>query len=156
MGAYDLLDVKVNGVPTTARPIAWSEQDTIGTGKTGDGNDIKAVEFMTTCNKCAQLIKFDIKSAIDSMMDIKCKACSVPIVEEYIEEYIEEIEEIVESEVSINEILDFLVPAVDECYGIDLQSRKFGVSEPNINCGFVLDDSLLSIASKIIENDKIQ
>lgn len=75
--AFRLIQIIINGVEVDARPIAWNEPDTDGTGRNKEGESIQAVEYITTCPHCSQGLQFhgiDIV-VIGGIYYVKCTSC---------------------------------------------------------------------------------
>jgi hypothetical protein len=58
MSCYELIHVRVGSEVLQARPIAWDREVWDGEGNDRDGVPVEAVEFVTTCPFCANLIQF--------------------------------------------------------------------------------------------------
>jgi hypothetical protein len=58
MSCYDLIYVRVGSEVLQARPIAWDREVWDGEGNDREGNPVEAIEFVTTCPHCANLIQF--------------------------------------------------------------------------------------------------
>ena len=79
MGAYDLIYVTVGDQQLGARPTVWDGKDETGFGQTIEGQPVEAVEWITTCPGCADLVNV-IKdklyiSSDDTKLCFKCPTC---------------------------------------------------------------------------------
>jgi hypothetical protein len=150
MGAYDLLNIKINDKDTTARPIAWDSYDNRGIGKKDNDEDINPIRFMTTCVECAQLIEFNIDEAKRGDMNIGCLRCGIVVPEREIaeEDVGKNVDELIKEVQSSSIVVDQAGKLVDDF------DRHVKLT-PTIDFGFVLDETLVGIANSIIENDTI-
>ncbi|MEM3000670.1 MAG: hypothetical protein QXP41_00560 [Candidatus Nitrosocaldus sp.] len=78
-GVWDLIWVTINGEDVQARPIKWDGNPVDSLGNDEYGNPIRPILYMTTCPKCAQLVKFHIDEISDNRTVI-CPTCAgIPV-----------------------------------------------------------------------------
>ncbi len=67
---YDLVEITMDKVVFTARPVAWNEEIVDGEGHIADGSVAIPAEFESSCPFCSQMIIFK-----DGFSEIKCPEC---------------------------------------------------------------------------------
>lgn len=78
---YELKFVKIKNEVVGARPIGWNDVDIDGFGHDASGNDVMAVEWMTTCPYCGNMVQFEVagvaKIKTDDQEDeyVSCGEC---------------------------------------------------------------------------------
>ena len=67
---YDFIEITIDSVIVSARPIKWDKEMVDGVGHAADGSMVVPVGFEGTCPHCGDMVLFDV-----DFKEIKCPNC---------------------------------------------------------------------------------